>query len=133
MSFSKSSLSLEEVIRHFETWRSNRPTARSRIPEELWKEAALLCESYPITHVSRSLRLNSHSLNQKRSRFQSSIRFVEVELNASSSFSSNPIQMELERPDGMKLRLNEVSEPGFHHVVDRFLTGGLHASDWDWQ
>ena len=133
MSFSQHSLNLEVVIRHFAEWRYNRPNARSRIPEELWKEASQLCESYPISHVSRSLGLNSHCLNQKRNHFRSCVGFVEVNLNPASSLLTPPVSLELERPDGMKLHLNDVSDQGFHHLLERFFTGGSHATDRGWQ
>ena len=123
MSFSENSLTLEVVTRHFAEWRSTRPNARSRIPEELWKEAALLCESYPLTHVSRSLGLNAHCLNQKRNHFRSCVGFVEVDLNPASSLLSPPVSLELERPDGMKLRLleNKETEPNLTRHGDKIL------------
>jgi hypothetical protein len=50
-------LSLETVSAMFAEWRSNREK-REPIPYRLWEAAASLCETHPITHVCRHLRLS---------------------------------------------------------------------------
>jgi hypothetical protein len=56
---------IETVERQFEQWRSSRVKEREPIPQHLWKAAAQLCETNPITHVCRRLRLSFADLRKR--------------------------------------------------------------------
>jgi hypothetical protein len=50
--------------KHFEAWRTNRPT-RSPIPDRLWKLAASHVKRYGLNRVSREFRVNYTKLKEK--------------------------------------------------------------------
>jgi len=57
-------LTLEEVAKHVEQWRSHKKQGE-RIPQGLWNEALGLVGDYGISQVSRSLRLSYTQLNKR--------------------------------------------------------------------
>ena len=67
----ESPLTLEEVAAHFERWRKHKKKGE-RIPEQLWKEAVSLVESYGVSQVARTLRLGGRDLNRRRQMIQAS-------------------------------------------------------------
>ncbi len=56
----------------FELWRAQRPS-RTRIPSELWDQAVLLLDHYPITRVARELHLDPTKLRKRRLAAHSSL------------------------------------------------------------
>jgi len=52
---------VERVRERFAQWRQARP-GRSRIPEPLWAEAALLARRHGVHPIARALGLNDHAL-----------------------------------------------------------------------
>ena len=60
----RSRLELDQVRVEFEAWRTTR-TGKGRIPELLWTKALSLLDSYPISVVSRELRLDYQQLRQR--------------------------------------------------------------------
>jgi len=54
---------LEEIRTQFEAWRKTRRKYRP-IPKDLWRQAAALTAYYPITTVSKALRLNYTDLKR---------------------------------------------------------------------
>lgn len=77
---------LESVRYQFQTWRASKENPREPIPEDLWAEAAKLGDLYPISQISRSLRLNHTDLKNRISRTR----------NKASGQSSPPIFVELD-------------------------------------
>lgn len=55
---------ITEVQSRFALWRKARKP-RERIPEDLWSAAVMLCESYSVNEISRTLRLNHSSLRDR--------------------------------------------------------------------
>ena len=102
-----------EVVRHqFETWRKRRP-CRCRIPEALWQAAVGLCREHSVCEVSRALRLNYHGLKNRitRARERSSaigqgpdLNFVKLDVGA--PMASSECLVEMEAPDGAKMRMS---------------------------
>ena len=55
---------LEDVQKHFSTWRVKRPRPK-RIPDELWDEAVGLLSQHTVTNVAKALRLEGRALKAK--------------------------------------------------------------------
>jgi hypothetical protein len=95
-------MSLEAVCAMFAQWRSN-CKKREPIPPHLWKAAACLCKTHPITRVCRHLRLSFVSLKQHINEAKPSREpFVELSLGC----LTGEWRLECERADGAKLKLS---------------------------
>lgn len=102
---------IQKIQKRFETWRESR-AKRSTIPEALWKSAVCLSKTYGVHRISKALRLN-HSVLKKRvheASIPSSPKktkpslFVELD-TFSSPFSLEGV-LEMERSDGMKMKMH---------------------------
>ena len=129
----ESPLTLEAVAEHFEQWRSNKKKGE-RIPEKLWSEAIDLVGHYGVSQVTRTLRLSGTDLNkrrgivgtaQRRRKQNTTAAFVEVEPavveRAVGPSDSAVPWMELERPDGLRLRIGPAGGADLLAVLDRFV------------
>ena len=111
-------LSLEAVSAMFTEWRRNREK-REPIPHRLWEAAACLCETHPITRVSRHLRLSFASLKEHMNEEKpSGAKFVELSLGC----LSGEWRLECDRPDGARLRLSGVQAPPVEAALRAFLS-----------
>jgi len=128
----ESTLTLEEVTEHFEQWRTRKNNGE-RIPEQLWNEAVSLVDIYGVSQVSRTLRLGGSDLNKRRGIVEASQRrqgpsgktaFVEI---APAVMAQRPepevgaVWMELERPDGLRLRIRPTGGTDLLALVERFM------------
>lgn len=102
---------LESVQHQFETWREHKKAAREPIPEHLWEAASKLHEEYPISRISKALRVNHADLKNRiygkskpRRKNQPSSQFIE--LKCLSSFSSAECIVEMEDAFGSKMRMH---------------------------
>ena len=109
---------MEQVRRRFEEFRSRNPM-RSRLPEELWMAAAELAVRQGVNRTARALGLAVPSLRnwvkkrnaseakpgtkQKQERAELPAAFVEFVAPASGAVAG--CRMEVELPQGAKLRL----------------------------
>ena len=130
----KSPLTLEVVAEHFAQWRSNKKKGE-RIPEPLWSEAIDLVGRYGVSQVTRTLRLSGTDLNKRRGIVGTGQRrsknttaaFVEIEPavveRAAGPSASAAAWMELERPDGFRLRIRPTDGADMLALMDRFLGG----------
>ena len=125
----ESALTLEEVAEHFERWRGNKKRG-DRIPQPLWDEAIGLVETHGVSQVTRALRLSATDLNKRRGIVGASRRrqapiaetaFVEVEHPPVPVSDAEAMWMELERPDGMRLRIRPSQDVDMLALVDRFM------------
>jgi hypothetical protein len=121
----ESPLTLETAAEHFEQWRRIKKNGE-RIPEKLWSEAIDLVDRYGVSRVVRTLRLSGTDLNKRRRRGQNTkAAFVEVEPavveRAVDSSASAAAWMELERPDGFRLRIRPTGGADMLALIDRFL------------
>ena len=127
-------LTLETVAEHFAQWRETK-AARERIPEPLWREAIELLDTCRISQITRTLRLSGSDLNRRRRQLTSpppadaqDSRHTFVELQAPLI---NPVSakaapwLELQRPDGLCLRLHAGDRDDLLALVDRFTGGGV--------
>ncbi len=125
----ESTLTLEEVTEHFAQWRRNKKNGE-RIPQPLWDEAIELVETHGVSQVTRTLRLSATDLNKRRGIVGASQRrqvpvaeaaFVEVEPVHIPVADAEAVWMELERPDGMRLRIRPTLGLDMLALVDRFM------------
>jgi hypothetical protein len=99
---------LDQLAAQFEHWRQTRAYPSERIPQSLWDQAVDLARVLPHTRVAQHLRLSSNDLKkhmaaQSPATPSTSAGFVEVPPAPAPPPSATEI--ELERPDGARLRL----------------------------
>jgi hypothetical protein len=100
---------LDQLAGQFEHWRQTRSHSSERIPQSLWDQAVTLARVLPHTRVAQHLRLSSNDLKkhmdaQSPATPSTPAGFVEVP-PAPARSPSTPTEIELERPDGARLRL----------------------------
>ena len=125
----ESTLTLEEVAEHFERWRRYKKKG-DRIPQPLWDEAIGLVETHGVSQVARTLRLSATDLNKRRGivgtrqRRQAPVAeaaFVEIEHAPIAAPDAQTQWMELERPDGMRLRIGPSQGVDMLALLERFM------------
>jgi hypothetical protein len=126
-------LTLETVAEHFAQWRETK-AARERIPEPLWREAIELLDTYRISQITRTLGLSGSDLNKRRRQLtspppadaqDSRHTFVELQAPLINPASAKAARwLELQRPDGLCLRLHAGDRDDLLALVDRFIGGG---------
>ena len=127
-------LALQEVADHFEQWRSNKKKGE-RIPEVLWLEAIGLVSDYPLSQVCRTLRLCATDLKRHQAVLSagkelavphSKKSFVEIDrgiVDQAIRPSIRPVLMEMERPDGLRLRIQPTNSTDMLALMARFMEG----------
>jgi len=125
----ESTLTLEAVAEHFVQWRSVKKKGE-RIPEHLWNEAVGLVGPYGVSQVTRTLHLSGRDLNKRwgligtgrRRRAPDGARaFVELDRTLVAQAlgpNARAPWMELERPDGLRLRIQGAD---LLALVERFM------------
>ena len=128
----ESPLTLEEVAEHFAQWR-RRKQKGDRIPEPLWSEALGLLGTYGVSQVTRTLRLSGTDLNKHRGQIGAGQRrqgaggetaFVEIDpliMDQAPGPEASAVWMELERPDGLRLRIRPTDGAEMLALVERFM------------
>jgi hypothetical protein len=112
---------LAELVDQFEHWRQSRATAQERIPLTLWDQAVVLTTLLPCSQVAKRLRLSPTDLKKRCLARQASIPaeaapphpgFIEVTAHGfgATAAPSTPL-IEVERPDGARLRLHYRTAP----------------------
>ena len=123
---------LQEVANHFEEWRCSKRKGQNRIPVRLWSEAVGLLADHPISHVAKSLRLSGSDLKKRQAALpgtrindgDGNANFVEVAptvVDRVSRSAAEPVRMELERPDGLRLRIESGNGNDLLRLVERFM------------
>ncbi len=132
-----STLTLEVVGQHFAQWRSHKKKGE-RIPEHLWREAINLLDTYPISQVTRTLRLSGSDFNKRRGITRATRRqkgmaakdthpgaaFVEIDrrdVAQATGLNAAAPWLEMERPDGLRLRIHPRHGSELLALVDRFM------------
>jgi hypothetical protein len=125
-------LTLEAVAEHFERWRSNKKKGE-RIPEFLWFEAIGLISDYPLSGVCRALHLCATDLKRHQAALSadkelavsgSERSFVEIDpavVDQAIRPSARPVLMEMERPDGLRLRIQPTNSADMLALMARFM------------
>ena len=121
---------LAELAEQFEEWRRSRTTGQERIPPRLWDQAVALSTVLPCARVARCLRVRSTDL-RKRALVKPAPdtpegtgptpAFVEVPAPWVEPAASAAALIEVERPDGVRLRVQYRDAPPLAAVLGAFL------------
>ena len=121
---------LADLAEQFERWRQTRATGQERIPPRLWDQAVALSTVLPGSRVARRLRVRSTDL-RKRALVKPAPdtpegtgptpAFVEVPAPWVEPAASGAALIEVERPDGVRLRVRYRDAPPLAAVLGAFL------------
>ena len=127
------SLTLNEVISHFEAWRLTR-IGKSRIPVHLWQEAINLYPSYTVSEITKPLRLGHSDFKKKilqPHQELASTDFIKIEQTPDKKNIQTPYQLdndvhratiELEKSDGSRLRIQrELNDQALLFIINGYL------------
>jgi len=133
---SQAEQALAELAERFYHWRQHRAHTHERIPTPLWDQAVALSRVLPNGQVAKVLGLSATDLRKRRLAQQASLapiqapgaeaQFIEVTPEGGGWVGrSSGIHVELERPDGRRMRIRYGSVPaGLSEVVRAFVEGG---------
>ncbi len=125
-------LTLEEVAEHFAHWRGHKK-AGERIPQRLWLEAIGLVSEHGMGRVVKTLHLSGRDLKRQRARLEqhpgvavatAPTPFVEIDrglVEQALGPGGVPVAMELERPEGLRLRLQAANRAELLALLERFM------------
>ena len=128
----RTTLTLKEVAEHFKQWRSVKKKGE-RIPDHLWSEAVGLIGTYGISQVTGTLHLSGTDLNKRRGINGTGRRrrgsggetaFVEIDrtlVDQALGPEATAEWMELERPDGQRLRIQSIQGADMLALVKYFM------------
>jgi hypothetical protein len=111
---------LDQLAGQFEHWRRTRSHPSERIPQRLWEQAAALARVLPHCRVAQHLRLSPNDLKKHMATPHDSTSaafptprpsFVEVPPAPAWTPAAPAMEIELERPDGARLRLRCPESP----------------------
>jgi hypothetical protein len=112
---SQAEQALTELAERFTHWRQSRANIHERIPAPLWDQAVALSQVLTNGQVAKALKLSATDLKNRRLAQQASVpaqapesnpRFIDV-TPAGAGWIAGPSgdQVELERPDGLRMRI----------------------------
>jgi hypothetical protein len=104
---------LDQLAGQFEHWRQTRSHPSERIPQHLWAQAAALARVLPYSRVAQHVRVSPSDLKKhmatppavRPAASATPMHFVEVPLTPAAPPVAQGMDIELERPDGTRLRL----------------------------
>ena len=104
---------LDQLAGQFEHWRQTRAHPSERIPQRLWEQAAVLARVLPYSRVAQHVRVSPSDLKKRLATPHDSkpaasptpSQFVEVPPAPAWCPAAPAMAIELERPDGARLRL----------------------------
>jgi hypothetical protein len=123
---------LDQLAGQFDHWRQHRSHHGACIPQPLWDQAATLAQMLPYTRVAKQLHLSARALKAHMAGMQGATSalpstpppFVEVPTAPTLPPAAAAMEIELERPDGARLRLRcPASTSPVAAVVRAFLEG----------
>lgn len=106
---------LSHVADRFDEWRQTRITRAAPIPQHLWEQAIALTTTFPMTRVARRLRVSggelkkrcaAHHASQSTPAATAALGFVEVPAAPVWPLPTSGVEIELQRPDGTRLRMH---------------------------
>ena len=121
---------LTQVANRFDEWRQTRPTRAEPIPQHLWEQAMALTALLPITYVARRIRVSGGELKKRCAAHHAAqsapastaLGFAEVPPISVWPLPTSGIEIELQRPDGTRLRLHtHEPQPPLVALVRTFL------------
>ena len=129
---SSNSLTLSEVISHFEAWRSTR-IGKSRIPAHLWQEAIDLYPTYTVSEITKPLRLGHSDFKKKilhpqqklaptdLIRIDQTTDKTEVQASNQPNRADQRATIELEKGDGSRLRIQrELNDQALLFIINGY-------------
>ena len=128
----ESRLTLPEVADHFQQWR-NKKQPGERIPDQLWREAISLVGANGVTQITRTLCLSGTDFNKRRRLIEADqcqpdtageAAFVEINpqhMDHPQEPTAAAGWLELERPDGLRLRIQPTQDAELLALVERFM------------
>ena len=122
-------LTLETVSKHFKQWR-NKKKQGERIPQQLWSESIALLSDHSVNRIARTLRLCPNDIKKHRDALTAqgdtttsgspAMRFIEIDQPFAGTAAQTPL-MELERPDGLRLRIQPANGAEVLVLAARFM------------
>ena len=121
---------LDQLAAQFEHWRQHRAHPRERIPKALWDQAVTLTETLAPSRVATHLRLGVADLKKQIALRQEEpapnaapLGFVELPPAPVSPMSRQGFELDLQRADGARLRLDAPNGAALAvaAIVQRFL------------
>ncbi len=113
-----------------------------RIPDHLWSEAVDLLGTYGVSQVTRTLRLGGTDLNkhrgiigtgERRQGLGAGTAFVEIDPTLVDQALRPEVivaWMELERLDGLRLRIHPIQSADMLALVECFMGAGTAGPQW---
>jgi hypothetical protein len=122
MQISSAEQELAELGERFAHWRATRASNQERIPQALWDVAIRVSTRLPNSHTAKTLRLSPGELKRRRLAQQAGTATEVVEAGpdfveltpvrpGSAALNGAGAEVELERPDGARLRIHYYREP----------------------
>jgi len=105
---------LTAVADRFDEWRQTRTTRAEPIPQHLWEQAIALTTMFAITRVATRLRVSGGELKKRCAAHHTALAastsavapgFVEVPATPVWALPTSAIEIELQRPNGTRLRV----------------------------
>ena len=96
------------MLERFEEWRKTRKRG-TKIPEDLWAAAVKLADTYSLTEICQWLKVEFNHLKKRVEHNQAVMESSSegfVELNLSHMISGHECVIEVERPDGARMRMS---------------------------
>lgn len=122
---------LADLAKQVEHWRQTHPAAPDQIPTRLWDQAVLLATLLPRAQVAQQLHLNPTDLQERCLARQKALLaeaaspypgFVEVTAAGfETPAAPQAAVIEVERPDGIRLRLQYQDAPPLATILRTFL------------
>ena len=123
-------LTLETVSKHFREWRRKKKKGE-RIPQQLWSESIALLSDYSLTQIARTLRLCPNDIKKHRDALTAqgstttpgspTMTFIEIDQPLVRVAAAQTALMELERPDGLRLRIQPATGADVLALAARFM------------
>ncbi len=123
-------LTLETVSKHFKEWRSKKKKGE-RIPQQLWSESIALLSDHSVNRIARTLRLCPNDIKKHRDVLTAqastttpgspAMRFIEIDQPLVGTVAAQTALMELERPDGLRLRIQPANGADVLALAVRFM------------
>jgi hypothetical protein len=112
---------LELVSSHFADWRAHRRHRREAIPDTLWSEVGSLVSRYSTADIVRELKLKPRQMRENINRIMpGGPKFVGISL-PSPYGTEETVMIELVHSNGLRLRLQSVSDKQFDSLVTHFI------------
>ena len=105
---------LTYVANRFDHWRQTRTAPAEPIPHYLWEQAIALTTTFSITRVATRVRVSGGELKKRCAAHlaalaapasTAALSFVEVSAAPACPLTTGGIEIELQRPDGARLRI----------------------------